>query len=225
MCGVFYEPASTFTILTRHRSTWIPVLAVIAISVALQLWYFLDFVDYAWFEEYLVSSVKDSVEREQHQSAAISQQAMAMMSAIGTAVAVLGSCAISAVYLMIVGKVRNQEFSFGKGFSLSAWACLPSVLLLPLGGMQMLLASHHQVPPEALNPTTLNQLLFQLEASHPFAGLLESLSALFLWNLVLMVIGYRAWAGVSQSAALRIVLFPYAVIYGAWLAYALSRSA
>jgi hypothetical protein len=222
---LFYEPASTFTVLAARRATWIPVLSVIAANAVLLLWYFHEFVDYAWFQEYLMSSVTDPVERQQDQSMTISQQAMGMMSAIGAAVMLLGSYAISGLYLMIVGKIKNQEFSFSKGFCLSAWASLPSVLLLPLGGTQMLLASHHQMPVEALNPTTLNQLLFQFEASHPFVGLLESLSVPLVWNLVLLVIGYQVWTGTPRGPALRIILIPYAIIYGIWLAYALSRTA
>jgi hypothetical protein len=222
---LFYEPASTFGVLAARRATWIPVVSVIAANVGLLLWYFLRFVDYAWFQEHLLYSVTDPVERQQQQLTAISQQTMGIMSAIGAAVTLVGSYAISGLYLMIVGKIKNQELSFGKGFSLSAWAAVPSVLLLPLGATQMLFASDHQVPVEALNPTTLNHLLFQLEASHPFAGLLENLSAPLVWNLVLLVIGYQAWTGTPRGPAMRIILLPYAVIYGIWLAYALSRTA
>jgi hypothetical protein len=219
---LFYEPGPAFAQLAEHRSTWIPVLSVLAANAGLLLWYFLRFVDYAWFQEQLLSGVTDPAEREQHQLSAISQQSMAIMTAAGSAVATLGSYALSGLYLMIVGKVKNRELSIGRGFSLSAWASLPSVLLLPLGAMQMLLASHQQMPVEALNPATLNQLLFQLEASHPLAGLLESLSVPFFWNLALLVIGYQAWTGTARGTAMRIVLLPYAVIYGIWLAHALS---
>lgn len=222
---LFYEPAPTFAVLAVRRATWIPVGSMILANAGLLLWYFLGFVNYDWFQDNLLSGVIDPVERQQHQSMAISQQAMGIANAVGAVVVLIASYVISGVYLMIVGKVKNQEFSFSKGFSLSAWASLPSLLLLPLGATQMLLASHRQIPVEALNPASLNQLLFQLEASHPFAGLLESLSVLLVWNLVLLVVGYQAWTGTPRSAALRIVVLPYAVIYGIWLAYALSGSA
>lgn len=222
---LFYEPASAFAFLAIRRATWIPVLATIVASAAVVLWYFLQFVDYGWFQERMLSGATDSAERRQHESMSISRQAMGIMSAIATAVAVIGSYAASGLYLMIVGKIKNQECRFSEGFSLSAWASMPSVLLLPLGATQMLLAPHHQVPVEALNPTTLNQWLFQFEAGHSAADVLESLSVLFAWNLVLLVIGYQVWTGTPRGPALCIVLAPYAAIYGIWLAYALSRSA
>lgn len=89
----------------------------------------------------------------------------------------------------------------------------------------MMLASSRQMPFEPLNPTTLNQLLFHLDASHPMAGLLENLSLLVIWNLALLVIGYQQWTGAARNSALRIVLIPYGLIYGAWLAYALAGAA
>lgn len=222
---LFYEPASAFADLEMRRATWISVLAVIAANAVLLMWYFLQFVDYTWFQDQLLYGGADPLARQPDQSMAISQQAMGIMSVMATAAALIGSYVISGMYLMIVGDVKNQKFSFSKGFSLSAWASMPSVLLLPLGAMQMLLAPHRQVSIEALNPATLNQLLFQLEASHPLASLLESLSIPLVWNLALLVIGYQVWTGTSRGPALRIVLFPYAVIYGVWLAYALSRLA
>jgi hypothetical protein len=222
---LFYEPASTFAVLAARRATWIPLLSVIAANAGLLLWYFLGYVDYAWFQEDLLSSITDPAGHQQQQSMAISQQTMAIMSALGAIVAFVGPYAISGLYLMMVGKIKNQELSFSKGFSLSAWASVPFVLLLPLGATQMLFAPHHQIPVEALNPATLNQLLFRLEASHPFASLLESLSVPLAWNLALLVIGYQAWTGTARGPALRIVLLPYALVYGIWLAYALSRAA
>ena len=81
------------------------------------------------------------------------------------------------------------------------------------------------MPPEALNPTTLNQLLFHFAGTHPFAGLLESLSIPMIWGTVLMVIGYQTWTGVSRATAVRVILLPYVVVYGIWLTYALSQAA
>lgn len=219
---LLYEPSAAFADLAARRATWVPVLAVLGVNAGLLLWYFFQFVDYAWFQEQLLSGVSDPAAREQQQSMAIGRQAMGGMAAAGAAVAILGTYVLSSLYFVVVARLRNQACGFGKAFSLSAWASIPTLLLLPLGTLQMLLASHRQVPLEALNPATLNQLLFRLEASHPFAGLLESLSIPLAWNLVLLVIGYQAWTGTPRGAAVRIVLFPYAVVYGIWLAYALS---
>lgn len=221
--GLFYEPGATFARLDTRRSTWLPLLLILAANVALVCWYFLGFVDYAWFQEQMLAEVGDPAQREQG-AMAMSQQTMAGISAVGVGVALLASYAIGGVYFAIVGKVRNADFKFGKGFALSVWASVPLLLTFLLGAVQMLIASNGQLPFEALNPLTLNQLLFRFEATHPMAGLLESLSVILFWNLFLLVVGYQVWANVKRATAVKIVLLPYIVVYGIWFAFALSRA-
>lgn len=225
LVSIFHEPAATFANLAARRATWLPVTVVAIASALLLLWYFLGFVDYAWFQDYMLASVSDAAEREQAAKMGMGQQTMGIVSAVSAVVGVLLGYAIGALYLTIVAKVKNQDFGFRQGFSLIAWASMPNLLLLPLGGLQMLLAADGQMPPEALNPTSLNQLLFHYENTHPFAGLLESLSVPVIWSTVLMVIGYRVWTGVSRATAVTVMVFPYVVVYGIWLAYALSQAA
>jgi len=227
--GILVEPAATFARLAPHsgarRGTWLPVVALLAASAIVLAWYFLGFVDYAWLQERMLDAVADPAEREQAAKMAMSQQAMGLVSVIGAVVAMLAGFALYGLYFLVVAKIRNQDFGFRHGFALSAWASVPSLLLLPLGAMQILLSTDGRLPYEALNPTSLNQLLFHFEETHPLAGLLESLSIPAIWSIALLVIGYRAWTGSSRGTALRIVLPPHVVVYGAWLAYALSKSA
>lgn len=225
LVSIFYEPTATFARLAAQRATWLPVTVVAIASALLLLWYFFGFVDYAWFQDYMLASVSDPAEREQAAKMGMAQQTMGVLSAVSAVVGVLVAYSIGALYLLIVAKLKNQDFGFRQGFSLSAWASMPNLLLLPLGAMQMLLAGDGQVPPEALNPTTLNQLVFHFESTHPFAGMLESLSIPVIWGTVLMVIGYQAWTGVSRATAVRVMLLPFVVVYGIWLAYALSQAA
>lgn len=222
--GVLYEPTATFTRLASRRSTWLPVAATCASMALMTLWYYLGFVDYAWLQEYNLNAIADQETRAMAKSADMGQQTMAIVSAIGVPVAMLASFAITALYLLIVGKFTNKEFSFGKGFSLAAWASVPVLLQLPLAAVQMLLAPDGRLPFEALNPTSLNQMLFHYEASHPMTGLLESISIPTVWSMLLMVIGYQVWAGVPRASAIRITLAPWVLIYGLWLAYAMSKT-
>lgn len=223
--GIFLEPAATFRRLASRPAAWLPVLAICAANVALFLWYFLGFVDYTWFQEHMLAAIADPAVREQQAGMGMSRETMAYLTAGGGVFAVLAMYAAIALYLLIVGKFTNRELSFGKGFALSAWSSLPNVLVLVLGGMQMLLHSNGQLGMEALNPTSLNQLFFHYEPSHPLAGLLDSLSILFVWNLALQVIGYQAWTGASRGSALRVILIPTVLIYGGWLAFKLSQMA
>lgn len=223
--GIFLEPAATFGRLASRPNAWLPVLTICVANAVLFLWYFLGFVDYAWFQEQMLAAIADPAVREQQGAMGMSRQTMGYLTAGSVAVTVLIAYALTALYLLIVGKFTNRELSFGKGFALSAWASMPNVLVLALGAMQMLLNAGGQLGVEALNPTSLNQLFFHYEPSHPLAGIMDSLSILFAWSLALQVIGYQVWTGASRASALRVVLIPTFLIYGAWLAFKLSQMA
>ena len=222
--GLFYEPGATFARLDTRRSTWLPLLLILAANVALVCWYFLGFVDYAWFQEQMLAAVSDPAQREQQGAMAMSMQTMAGVTSFGLVFALLFSFAISGVYFAIVSKVCNIDFKFGRGFALAVWASVPLLLTLPLGAVQMMLGSAGQLPFEALNPLSLNQLVFQYGVTHPMSGILDSISVLLFWNLFLLIIGYQAWANVKRATAAKIVVLPYIVIYGIWFAFALSRA-
>lgn len=223
--GILVEPAATFERLASQRATWLPVVTLLAASSIVLVWYFLGFVDYAWLQERMLAAVTDPAEREQAAKMSMSQQTMGIVSVVGAVVAILAGFTLYGLYFLIVARIRNQDFGFRQGFALGAWASVPSLLLLPLGAMQILLSGDGRLPYEALNPTSLNQLLFHLEESHPLAGLLESVSIPAIWSIALLVIGYRVWTGASRGGALCIVLLPHVLVYGAWLAYAASRTA
>jgi hypothetical protein len=155
----------------------------------------------------------------------LSRQTMAAFACGGSAFMLLLMYSLTGLYFAIVGKVRNNGVGFAKGFSLAAWAGVPYLLLFPLGAMQIMLASNNQISFESLNPVTLNQLVFHYEHTHPMAGFLESISIPMIWSICLLVIGYQVWAKAPRATALKVVLLPYVVIYGAWLAYALSKTA
>lgn len=222
---MFYEPSAVFAQLETRRSTWVPLVLLLLSAVVLASWYY-QFVDYAWLQERFLSVVTDPEAREkQREMGGMSVGTLTGITIVGVIVAYLVGFALVALYLLIVSKVRNSPFSFGQGFSLAVWASVPNLLLLVLGAMQIMLASSNQISFESLNPLTLNQLFFHHDVTHPMAGLLEGVSVLMLWNMFLLVIGYQAWAKVKRSTAAAIVITPYVVVYGLWLAYAMSRTA
>jgi hypothetical protein len=223
--SMFYEPTATFNRLASRRAAWLPALLLVLSMSTITYWYFGHFVDFEWLQADMLASVTDPAMREKQAQADVPRAVMTYGSAFGAGAGMLVSCAIVGLYLLLVGKVCNIDFGFKKGFALAAWASLPIVLMLPLGALQMMVASSNQIPYESLFPLSLNQLLFHYERAHPMAALLESLSILSAWNIVLLVIGYQAWAGVKRATALKIILPPYALVYGIWFAYALSKTA
>lgn len=221
---MFYEPRAVFEQLEGRRNTVLPLLLLIAFGVTMVVWYF-QFVDFAWLQEAMLANVEDPEMREKQREVAMGAGAMTSFGVAGAVVGYLVAFTIAGVYYLIVSKVRNVEFSFGKGFALSVWGSVPMLLLFPLGAMTILLSSTNQLPYEALNPLSLNQLFFHYETGHPMAGVLDALSIPMFWGIYLTIIGYQVWGKASRMTATLTVLAPSVVIYGGWLAWALSRGA
>jgi hypothetical protein len=208
LSSMLYEPSRAFQMLTPRRAGWLPMLLVMASTLTLMIWYF-NAVDFSWLQEQMVTA----------------RGIMMGFTVAGVLVATPLIMAVTGVYLMLVSKAMNKPFTFYDGFSISAWSSLPAILSLPLGAMQILMASHGQLTMSELNPLSLNQLVFHHEMGHPMASLYDSISLPMVWSIILMVIGYEVWAKVSRATALKVVLIPYATIYGLWIAFAMSKAA
>lgn len=220
---IFYDPAKTFASLEQRRAAWLPVILLLLITTVLMLWYF-SVVDFAWLMDQMFATIKDPGQRERAQ--AMMSKQMMLASTIGGALIGLPIVfALIGVYFMFVGKMYAKDFTFGKGFALTAWSYVPSLLALPLGGLQIILSPSGQMGFSDLNPLSLNTLFFHHPLGHPMASLLDSISVISVWTAVLMVIGFQVWAKVKRSAAVKVVLIPNLVIYGIWFAYALSKAA
>ncbi len=223
LISMFYEPSKAFAMLTPRRHAWLPLVMYLLTSSVLMLWYF-NVVDIAWLVDQMNASIKDVAARE----AAAKMMTKGMLQGFalgGTLVMIPLITVIVGVYLMLVAKSMNKEFTFGSGFALAAWSSVPNLLILPLGAMTILMSSNSQLSSSELNPLSINQLFFQYGMGNPMAGPLDMLSLFFFWGLALMVIGFQTWANVSRTTALKVVLIPYATVIGLWLAFAMSKAA
>lgn len=218
---MFYDPARAFAMLEARTMAWFPLLLLSASTGALIMWYF-SIVDFAWFQDQLLATVKEAEAREQAVKM-MSSKVISMTTLTFGVLALPFACAVFGIYFMIAGNFINKQIGFAGAFALSAWAAVPSLLLFPLGAIQILLAANGQLGYSELNPLSVNQLVFQHPMTHPMAAVLDSLSVTGLWSIVLAVIGFQVWTKVSRATALKVVLPPFVVFYGVWLAYALSQ--
>ena len=220
---MFYEPHRTFAALEPRKAAWLPLVLLMLTTASLAMWYF-NMVDFEWLKDDMFGSIKEAAERDKMKTM-MNKQTM-QMGIVGGSLFILPlTMAVTGLYFMIAGKMLSKEFTFGSGFALSAWSSVPGLLLFPLGAMQILLSPNGQFSYGALNPLSLNQLVFQYGTGHPMAALLDTLNITTIWSMVLMVIGFQVWAKVAQSTAIKVVLIPYATIYGIWLAFAMNSAA
>ena len=219
---MFYEPTATFQRLEAKPKGWFPMLVLMGTMAALSLWYF-SIVDFPWLRDQMLATLKSAEEREA--AAKVMSKGFMQGTSLFSALVFPVFFAIMGVYLMIASKALSHGISFSKGFSLAAWSSIPGILLLPLGAMQILMASNGQLSYSDLNPVSLNSLLFHYDMTHPLATLMDTLSLTTLWSIFLTVIGFEVWAKVKRSTAILVVLIPNLVIYGIWAAYGMSKLA
>ncbi|MES2015798.1 MAG: YIP1 family protein [Pseudomonadota bacterium] len=220
--AMFYEPSKTFASLESKRHAWLPLVLVMLSTCALLMWYF-SVVDFSWMIDQMNAGIKDAAVREK--AAGMMTRGVLQTSALVASLVMIPLVTVvMGVYFMLVAKSMGKEFGFGAGFALSAWSGVTSLLLLPLGGMQILLSSNHQIASSELNPLSLNQLFFHYGMDNKLAGPLDMVSLTTIWGMILMVIGFQAWAKVSRSAATAVVVIPYAVIFAGWFGFAMMMS-
>jgi hypothetical protein len=216
------EPAKAFGELesARVRSLLLPVFVQILASVLLFYLYYNN-VDFSWYLSQLASKVPP--EQQEGLTKSLTPTVMSISTGVMLFISVPVVLGVSALYLYLIGKVRNLEHSFGQWFLLVAWASMPVILTLPVGA-GALFGGDGRILPEDLNPLSLAQLL-GVEADSPWRALLSSVTLLLLWTLYLMATGYRRWAKVSSVQAGLVIAAPYLVIFGTWALLVLAASA
>ena len=217
LIAMFHQPTRAFAMLKQRSAPGFPLLMLLASQLIVVLWYF-QIVD----NEFLTQSMAEST---QGAAPAIGKEAFRMFAVVSALVGFPLMAFMRGVYFMIVDKIFHTDVGFGKGFALSLWAWVPTLLLLPLAAVQILLHPSGELGFSALNPLSLNQLFFLFPVTNKWAALLDSISVLLVWEMLLMVAGFRAWATVPRVKGACIALFPYLLVYGVWLAYLMSKNA
>jgi len=218
---MFYEPGKTFAALEHRKAGWLPMILLMASSLIITGWYF-SVVDFQWLLDQMFAAMP-ATDVEAAKSF-MSKGMMMTMSIVSTLVVLPAVLAFMALYFLLASKSIKKPIDFNTAFSLSAWTSLPMLLTLPLGAIQILMMTNGQLTFSQLNPLSLNQLFFHYEMSHKMASFMDSLSVFTIWNIVLLVIGFEAWAKVKRSTSVLVVLVPYVTIYGLWFAFALAMS-
>ncbi|HEX9173168.1 MAG TPA: YIP1 family protein [Telluria sp.] len=211
---MFHSPTAAFSMLEPRRHAWLPLVLLIAASAGVLMWYF-AVVDFAWLQDRMFASMRDAAQREQA-GKVMSRGTLQTMSVAAAVAGIPFVAAVTALYLTLVSKFTHSELPFGKGFALALWSSVPILLVQILGAIQIALNPDGRLDLGQLNPVSLNQLFFHIEMGRPWSSLLDSVSVVSIWNMVLLVIGYQVWTRVPRATAAKVVLIPYAVIYAIW---------
>jgi len=130
LLNIFLEPAKVFSELREKPNFWLPLLLSMASMAAVVLFYFMT-VDSNWYLDHaLLASGKEMSAAEIAQAKQVmpGTRVMGFFGAPSAALGIAIVSAITALYLMLAGKVTATAISFKQAFSLVCWANMPMLL-------------------------------------------------------------------------------------------------
>lgn len=216
----FTAPTQAFArVREREVSAWPPFLLVLLSVVVVTTWYFTTIDPRQFMAEQMALSGQQMSPEE----LAMASEQMAKFlpfSGIMPAVFLVLYYAIAALYLHLVAMVATEaELKYSRWFSAVSYAFLPSLIAMITVAVSYALAGDSYIGFDKLDQTSLNNLIFNLPMSNPWAGFLNALSLTNLWTMVLLIVGYKTLTQGSWAGAAATVLIPILVIFGGWAAY------
>lgn len=225
--ALLFEPRKGFAELDARPRFWAPMLLLCLLQAALSYWY-VNFIDLEWLVDLQLRATSAGASLTEAEIARFAQQAAsqvglrAVLAAVVAALAIPLMLLVGAVFLLLATKVTGVERSFRHWFALSTWCTLPVTLVgLVLAAVVLLTASTTQLPQAALQPLSLNELLFQREPEEPGYALFSNLNLLQFVSIYLTAMGLKVWTNRSWTYCIIVAALPFALVFGPWAFFAL----
>jgi hypothetical protein len=215
--NVILDPTPTFVRLKEKTSAWLPLLALILLTLGVTYWW-ISTADFAWLREHLMAAQPNAKpEARAAMEKVITPTMMLWTSAAGVVFVTPALFALTAWYYLMAAKVMGNPIGYGKWFSFVAWVSVPRLLVIPLMAFQIA-TSHGRLAPEDMNMVSLNYLVFHLPATSAWASLAGNLDLATFWSAALAALGLKAWTGRTIGTCAFVAVLPYLIVYGLWAA-------
>ena len=215
--NILTAPKDAFTAIREKPTALVPILLVILATASVQ-WGYYNAVERDFLIEELITQAQAFVNvpadqlRPNYEN--LSPTSLAIQSAVSIAIILPLIMALYAGYLSLISKFTYDEIRFRQWFSLSAWTSIPTLFAALSGWVVILTNSDGMISIQAIQPLSLNNLIFRSEGA--WAAMLSQINLVQFWSLFLCAVGYAQWTGKSIGQAAAIVVAPYVVIYGIW---------
>jgi len=185
LTNIFTAPEKAYKAIQQDYPVLLPLLLIIAAQAVVAVLMFSS-IDYQWYVDYMVFA----------------------------AIGIPAIFAIFSLYYVIVSNITNDGFQFKQWFSFIAWSSLPMLVDVLASAVTILTASNGQFAPESINPLTLNELFFGMDAMQGLGNIMASTSITLFATLTLLTIGYSKWTEKSLGKSFMIIIVPYVIYYG-----------
>lgn len=220
LTNVLTSPAKGMSQVKERYSVALPMLTVTLLT-GFAMYYYYTIVDYAWLVDYIVETTAGDLSKaEQDQTRAgmnmMPQEVMGIVSGISMMIVIPIFYIIHAVYFLIVSNITNDGYGFKQWLSFVSWTSIPGIFIAIAMFVFLLTSSNGQISPESINPLSLNELFFNLEAHQGLGKMLAQLHLATFWTIAIMILGYQEWTKKSMGTSVAVVLIPFILIYGIW---------
>ncbi|TQV86594.1 YIP1 family protein [Aliikangiella coralliicola] len=216
--NIFAAPQKAYEDLKYAYPVAFPLLTIVLLNMALIIALYAT-IDYEWFVDHMVEmQAGDVTKAEQDQMRqGMEMMSPSMMGGFGAVMAGLGIAAIyciQALYFVIVSGITNDGFQFKQWLSFVSWSSLPSLLGTLASAVVVFTSTDGQLSPESLNPLSLNELFFGMNAIEGMGNILATTDITMFWSIALLTIGYSKWTGKDTIKSFMIVILPFVLYYG-----------
>jgi hypothetical protein len=224
--ALVFEPRKAFTELDARPRFWFPLLVLVISQVAITWWY-TSFVDMEWLVDRQLQNSTFGANMTAEESARVAQQAAAhgglrsVISAVFIAIIYPLVLLLGALYYLIATKITGVERSFRHWLALSCWGTIPVAVAVIPSAIVLLTASSNQLPQEALQPLSINELFLHREPGAPGYALFANLGLFQIACLYLAAVGVKTWSRRSWLYSIILTALPLVLIVGIWALFAL----
>jgi len=220
LSNVLTAPSKGLAQVKQSFSIAFPLIAITLLT-GLAMYYYYVTVDYDWLIDYLVESTAGDLSKaEQDQTrtglSMMPQGVMGAVSAVSIMIFIPIMFLIHAVYFLIISNINNDGYEFKQWLSFVSWTATPAILVAVAMFVFLFTSSNGQIAPDSINPLSLNELFFNLDASKGVGKLLASIHLAQFWSIAIMIMGYQQWTNKSAASSSAIVVIPYLLFYGIW---------
>jgi len=222
MKDIITKPNQVFaTINEVHNWSWIPFL-LIAVTGAIPIYMYFNFVDFAWYNELMVQSVAGELSPAEQSSVrnAMADQAQSLWAGVfGSVLVIVISNAILALYFNFVTKSDEecvQGYTDWYGFAW--WISLPTIVCSLISIVVVALAQDNQLSPVSLSPTSL-AFIFAIDMNSQWASLTQSIRLESIWVMYLTAVGLSQWTNFSPKKNYTLAIAPYLAIWIIWMLF------
>jgi hypothetical protein len=218
MQDIYVKPNRVFfTLAQTHNWSWFPFL-LIAISTALPLYAYFNFVDFSWYTQIIIQSTMGDLSPAERQmfSNNLHHPQILWVSVLGGIFSVIMANLVLALYLKVTTRADEecvQGFSDWYGFSW--WVSMPIVLTNLLSLLIVFFAQDTQLSPNSLSPSSL-AFLFNQDMSSPWFTLMQAIRLESIWVMYLIAVGLHQWTKLPIKQTYAIAMAPYLLIWGMW---------